>query len=139
MSLLPFETGQSLGTIAAEQLGDVSKWRELASANGIKLFDQILPQQPIKIPPPEEVEAWALTQSRNAINDLKGTATNSQLYKDVDRITGGELSKFVDSQLKTVDGAIEKFVKGEIGDRLRTFAKGETYNGLTKVLDWLYD
>lgn len=130
-------SGESLATIAHRELGDVRSWRELAEANGIDIFGA-LPIQEIKIPTPEEAEAWVVAQSRNAINDLKGTVTDSQLYKDVDKFTGGQLTKFVDSQLKTVEGAIEGFAKREIGGRLKSIATGQTYEGITKLLDWLY-
>jgi hypothetical protein len=129
-------SGDSLATIASRELGDPKKWREIAAANGIDIF-KALPAE-VKIPTAEEAEAWAVTQSRNAINDLKGTVTSNKLYQDVDRFTGGVLTKFVNEQLKTVDGAIEGFVKKEVGGRLKSISKSQTYEGITKVLDWLY-
>lgn len=141
MSFVELEPGKSLATIADSELGDLSKWRELAKANGIDIFKSpatALGLPKIQIPPTDELEAWALSQSRNAVNDLKGAVTNSPIYKDVDRITGGQLTKFVDSQLKTVDGAVEKFVKGQVGGLLKGISKSKTYEGVTKVLDWLY-
>lgn len=130
------DTSQTLSTIADRAFGDVTKWRELYEANGADIFGDLPIGKEIKIPTYAEMEAIAVSMSANAINDLKGTVTSNKLYRDVDRITGGVLTKFVDKQFaeagETVKGAIGKLGGLSVG------ATGVTPTGNFKLIDWLY-
>lgn len=130
------QTGDTLSAMADRAFGDVTKWREIYEANGADIFGDLPIGKEIKIPTYQEVEAIAVAMSANALNDLKTTATNNQLYRDVDRITGGELTKFVDRQFAeagaTITGAIGKLGGLSIG------ARGLTPGGSFKLIDWLY-
>jgi hypothetical protein len=130
------DSGETLSTIADRAFGDVTRWRELYEANGADIFGDLPIGKEIKIPTYAELEAIAVSMSANAINDLKGTVTSNKLYQDVDRITGGILTKFVDKQFaeagETVKAAIGKLGGLSIG------AKGVTPTGAFKLIDWLY-
>ena len=130
------DTSQTLSTLADRAFGDVTKWRELDEANGADIFGDLPIGKEVKIPSYAEMEAIAVSMSANAINDLKGTVTSNKLYRDVDRITGGVLTKFVDQQFaeagETVTNAIGKLSGLSIG------TKGVTPTGAFKLIDWLY-
>jgi hypothetical protein len=130
------DSSETLSTIADRAFGDVTRWRELYEANGADIFGDLPIGKEIKIPTYAELEAIAVSMSANAINDLKGTVTSNKLYQDVDRITGGILTKFVDKQFaeagETVKAAIGKLGGLSIG------AKGVTPTGAFKLIDWLY-
>ena len=130
------DSSETLSTIADRAFGDVTRWRELYEANGADIFGDLPIGKEIKIPTYAELEAIAVSMSANAINDLKGTVTSNKLYRDVDRITGGVLTKFVDKQFaeagETVKAAIGKLGGLSIG------AKGVTPAGEFKLIDWLY-
>lgn len=70
---VPINVGDSLSKIAHQQLGDVSKWREIADLNGLDIFKQLPIGSQLKIPSAADLERLATEQLKKVLGDKLGS------------------------------------------------------------------
>lgn len=93
MSTVPFNLGDSLSKIAFEQLGDPTRFRELAQFNGIgNIFEQIPIGTELKIPSAAELQQLA----KSKVAQITGQINLSQISQAINPETIDKAIKLVD-------------------------------------------
>jgi LysM domain len=124
---IPFSPGDSLTKLAHDQLGDGSKWRELADFNGIEnIFEKIPIGKNLNIPSAAEIQQMAIAQVQNLIGgNLPGGL--GAIAGNLGGLAGGlgdlDLSGIGDGKFHTA--LMRKLGGGDINQQI-------------KLVDWLY-
>lgn len=126
---LPINPGDSLAKLAHDQLGDVSKFRELADFNGIEdIFEKLPIGKNLEIPSPDELKQLAMAQVQNLIGGQLGNLGDlSGLASSIPGLAGG----LGDLDLSSIaDGQFQNALMRKLGI--------SNVNQQIKLIDWLY-
>lgn len=126
---LSFGPGDSLAKLAHDQLGDVSKFRELADFNGIEdIFAQIPVGKNMEIPSPDELKQLAIAQVQNLVGSQLGDLGSlGNLASTLPGLAGG----LGDLDLSSIaDGQFQNALMRKLGI--------QNINQSIKLVDWLF-